>query len=173
LDWYLISSLATLALVIFTIIWGTGLWARIEKVEIKTSGVNYKTKRQELITFEVSDLEVQRTGQKEIRYLTKILLKLDEEDYGQLKGHVDFHSERELILLDQRIGLPKHKIQRIPWPQYEWRILDSSEWDKAKEGIQDKLSQAIFEVGLVWEDKPNKIKWQTIMKEDYGKWVKL
>ena len=149
----LIIAGITLIFVVLSFFLGPRPWARRERVKIKTSGVNYKMKNSEKLMFQISDLEVQRKGEKDIRYLTKILLKLDKNTYDELEELIDF-DERSMILLDDRVPIPKYKPTHIVWPQYEHKIKSISDWDRAKEEIQNKLRQVTFEVGLVWDDLP-------------------
>jgi hypothetical protein len=170
--WTFVIVCLALLVAIVSFAFGQRPWARREKVKIKTSGVTYRTKNCERVMFEISDMELRRSGEEDIRHLTQILLKLDKDMYDKLEKLIDFRGERVMILKDTRVTIPKYEPVRITWPEYEHKILNSSEWDKAKEGIQNKLRQAAFEVGLVWEDKPNKIKWKMITPRDYGKWRK-
>ena len=66
LDWQIIIGLLTLALVIFTIVWGTGLWTHRERVKIKITTLGYSINMVEKKITVYLGYELQRSGGKEI-----------------------------------------------------------------------------------------------------------
>lgn len=170
-NWQLIISLTTLGLVIFGILWGNNLLGRREKLKIKTTGVRLGSGNSGIVTFDISDMEFKRSGEADLRYFDKVLIKLDENTYDELKKLIDLRGERNVVLLDSRRPIPKYAPTKIDWPGWQWRILNRSDWDKVKERVQNKMAQVTFEIGLVWEDKPHKIMWKKITPRDYGKWI--
>jgi membrane protein implicated in regulation of membrane protease activity len=70
--------IALLGIIIMVVLF---LWPRREKVKIKTGGLNHRVgerAQNKVAIFKLYTTELQRTGGKDIRYLTQILLKLDE-----------------------------------------------------------------------------------------------
>jgi len=170
-DLTIIIGIVTLVLVIFTVVWGTGLWARRERAKIKTRGLHFQFRLGDRIVFKLNSTELQRSGNKELRSVKRILLRLDKSLHDELSQYIDFSQSRELILTGRQGNLRKDEIRTVEnWTDYEYKILDGSAWDKAKEKIVEQLHQATFEVGLIWEDNPSKTQWVRITPEDFDKW---
>jgi hypothetical protein len=175
MDWHLIISLATLVLVIFTIVWGTGLWARREKVEIKTTGLNYKT-LEDRITLKLFSTEIKRSGEKEVRCLNQIWLKPDKHSYNELRQCFSLPENGELMLAEGRLELRKGYPKLVErWNDYEYSALVDMKQDEQRNKVNrilSEMSKRTFEIGLVWDDS-RKTTWKTISPGELGKWVRL
>jgi hypothetical protein len=120
--------------------------------------------------------ELQRSGGKEIRYTTEILLKPDKQTYSKLCEYFKL-PEDGLIRINERLELPRDKIvypyiggERLSKPCYPAlpEIQNAKQRDIAQQ-IASQLSQRVHEVGVVLED--GKTTWKTISKGDQGKWM--
>jgi hypothetical protein len=174
--WHIIISLATLALVIFGIVWGNNLWGRREKIKIKFSSIDYKVDPSKPEIKVYWGAEFQRSGAKDARYIKQILLRPDKETYGELSKYFTL-PRNGLIEINDRLELPRDTIvssiiilASYPiYPALPALPRDAKQRDKAKQ-VADELSQKPHAVGLVWEDT-GKTTWKIIRKEDYGRWV--
>ncbi|MBN1862587.1 MAG: hypothetical protein JW790_02980 [Dehalococcoidales bacterium] len=127
LDLPMIIGIITLVLVIFTIVWGTGLWARRERAKIKTRGLHFQFKLGDRIVFKLNRTELQRSGNKELRSVKGILLRLDKSLHDELSQYIDFRQSRELLLTGRQGNLLKDEIRIVEhWTDYEYKILDGS-----------------------------------------------
>jgi hypothetical protein len=181
MDWYLILSLVTLVLILFTIVWGTGLWVRREKIKIKVTKPSYIANEYDRELRIIWSCELQRLGGEEIRYTAHICLKPDAQVYHKLEEYFDLPRDGVIRTYNQ-LELERGKIISTGrgvdtgvYPEYDALIDtgDSEKWKIAKQ-LSSKLREKEFEVGLIWEDKPNKKpKWRKIKQEDHGKWIKL
>jgi len=180
MDWYLIISLATLVLVIFTIVWGTGLWVRREKIKIKVTKPAYSANEVDRVLRVFWSCELQRLGGEQLRYTTHICLKPDAQVYHKLKKYFNLPKDgvirtpNRLELARGKIVLTGHGVDTGVYPEYDalMKTNDIEKWKIARQ-LLSELSQKVFEVGLVWEDKPSKKpKWRIIKQEDYG-WIIL
>ena len=178
MDWHLIISLATLTLVIFTIVWGTGLWVRREKVKIKFSSINYKVDPSKPEIKVYWGAEFQRSGQKDVRYIKQILLKPDKQTYRKLCKYFEL-PEDGMIRINEPLRLPRDaRVTPIQsgeppfhpvYPALPGLPRSAEQRDEAQQ-VANELSQKTHKVGLVWDDG-GKTTWKTIAKEDYGQWV--
>ncbi len=176
MDWQIIISLITLALVIFTIVWGTGLWARREKVKIKITSISYGVNDSDGIVKVYWGGEFKRSGRDGIRYITQILLKPDGQKHAELQQYFSLPQDG-VIRINERLELPRHKIvssghgDTAFYPDYDAfkETKDAKKWKIVRQ-IASELGQDTHEIALVWEDKPNKIKWKAIRPADYGQW---
>jgi len=177
LDWQIIIGLVTLALIIFTIVRGTGLWKHRERVKIKITTLDYIIDSAEKKITVYLGYELQRSGGKEIRYTTQILLKPAKQTYSKLCQYFKL-PEDGLIRISEQLKLQRDNIVS-PYmgggtpskPVYAALpgIQNAKQRDIAQQ-IASQLSQRVHEVGVVWEDD-GKTTWKTISKEDHGKWV--
>jgi len=178
MDWHLIISLATLVLVIFTIVWGTGLWLRREKIEIKIESMCYNVDDVYRKVKVYWGGKFKRSGRKETRYITKIYFKPDRQTYGELQQYISLPGDG-VIKIDTYIELPRDKIgysgygDEAFYPEYDaFSETNSTEKWRIARQLASELSQKRFEVGLVWEDG-GKTKWKMISSGELGKWVRL
>ncbi len=170
--WHLFISLATLALVIFTIVWGTGLWTRRERVKIKFTNIDYRiiAPKQEIRVRVYVGGEFQRSGEKEIRYINQVIFQPDKKLYNKLSKYFNLPASG-LIKINTRLKLQREVIVALSpsYPDYAMRS-GVQEQPLAIQKIAEELAQKTYKVGLVWEDKPDKIKWKTITPEDFEEW---
>ena len=181
LDWLTITGLAvsllTLLLVIFTIIWGTGLWARREKVKINVTKPSYSVNDFDRVLRVFWSVEVQKLGGQEVRYVAQICLKPDAQIYRELQKYFKLPQDG-VIRISKRLALPRGKMassghgDEAAYPEYEAvkETKGTEKWKKARQ-LASELELKRFEVGLVWEDG-GKSKWKMIKQEDYG-WITL
>ena len=176
MDWHLIISLATLVFVIFTIVWGTGLWTHREKVKFLITKPSYSTNDYDRVLRVFWSCELQRLGGEELRYITQILLKPDRQPYGELKRYFSLPDDG-VIRINKRLELARGKIvssghgDEAVYPEYEaFKETKGTEKWKIARQLASELSQKVFEVSLVWEDG-GKTKWKTIKQEDG--WITL
>jgi hypothetical protein len=177
LDWQIIIGLVTLALVIFTIVWGTGLWKHRERVKIRITTLDYSIDSVGRKITVYLGYELQRSGGKEIRYTTQILLEPDKQTYSKLCEYFKL-PEDGLIRINERLKLQRDNIvspymggatpSKLVYPALPG-IQDAKQRDIAQQ-IASQLSQRVHKVGVVWEDD-GKTTWKTISKEDHGKWM--
>jgi hypothetical protein len=184
MDWQIIISLITLALVIFGVIWGNGLWARRERVKIKFSIIAYSIDTfNSNIKIQVRwAADLQRFGGRNVRYTRQILIKSDIQKYSELceyfnlpgNGVIEINEWLKLMRDDivspyQAEGRPNYPVfsalQPLPIPS------DPAKLDAIRQ-IASELNQKAHKVCLVWDDG-RKTKWKRISQKDYGSWVKL
>jgi hypothetical protein len=172
MDWRLIIGLATLVLVIFTIVWGTGLWTRREKVKIKITKLEYTALELTDSIMVWLSCDVWMSGGKDIRYITGFRLKPDEHTYSQLCNYFDLPKDG-LIKLNQRIELRRDEIKptsglRVHYPALPAKKASMQEAKEATSLLTQERRKV--NIGLVWDDS-SKTTWKKISKENYGKWV--
>jgi hypothetical protein len=150
-------------------------WARREKVKIKITGLDCRVHGIDRKLTVYLGNELQRSGGKEIRYITQVLLKPEKQTYGELRNYFNLPDDG-LIRFGGRIKLPSDTIVPLYKPQFatypEFAAVSRIQEDElgSIQAIADKLSQKTHRVGLVWEDS-GKTTWKTVSKEDYGKWI--
>ena len=174
MDWQIIIGLVTLVLVIFTIVWGTGLWTRREKVKISVTKPSYSANDSDRVLRVFWSCELQRSGEKEIRYITQIQLKPDKQVYNELRQYFNL-PEDGVIRITNRLELARgkivstgHGVDKGVYPEYKAFIetKDIEKWKIARQ-LASELEQKVFEVGLVWEDG-GKTKWKKMDQKDKG-----
>jgi len=180
MDWSIIIGSVTLALIIFTIVWGTGLWVRREKIKIRSTKPSYSANDYDRVLRVFWSCELQRSGGEELRYTTHICLKPDAQIYRQLLEYFSLPNDG-VIRITNRLELARgkivstgHGVDTGVYPEYDalMKTNDIEKWGKSRQ-LLSELNQKGFEVGLVWEDKPNKKpKWRKINQEDEG-WITL
>ena len=178
MDWGTIAIIAiggaTLLLVIISLVWGTGLWRRREKAKIKVGPPDYRVDGVEPKIRVYLGIEFLRSGGSDIRYVSQLILKPDQELYEELRQYFELTSDG-MIKLDTRIPLPRDKFTSSynMWepPTYKAlpNIQDTQERDKATQ-IAKQLSQESYKIGLVWEDN-GKITWKTVSTKTSARWV--
>ena len=172
--WAIVIGGATLLLVIVSLIWGTGLWKRREKVKIRVTTLNYGVHFDpQAIDVDLA-IEFHRTGGNDIRYVHQVLLKPDKEIYNQLRQYFELPSDG-IIKLGQRMELPRDKFISsrgfIPKLTFEVSPNLRNKIERSEvESIASQLSQKSYKIGLVWEDN-GKITWKAVSTEAFGKWV--
>ncbi|MBA7481583.1 hypothetical protein ES707_17057 [subsurface metagenome] len=184
LDWLTITGLAvsllTLLLVIFTIFWGTGLWARRERVEINVTKPNYSVNDFDRVLRVFWSCELRRLGGEEVRYTSHICLKPDAQIYHRLKKYFNLPQDgvirtpNRLELAREKIVSTGHGVDTGVYPEYD-ALMETNDIEKWKIAGQlaSELESKRFEVSLVWEDNPSKKpKWRIIKQGDYG-WITL
>ena len=98
---------ATFLLVIISLIFGSGLWTRREKVKIKVTGLSCNlTNEGELKVY--LGMEFRRSGGSDIRDIKQVIIKPDQEIYDKLSQYYELDSEGTLKI-DTRIELPREK----------------------------------------------------------------
>ena len=179
MDWQIIISLITLALVIFGIIWGNGLWARREKIKINIHGPSYTATDFDRRLKVFWTCELQRLGGERVRYTARILLKPDKQTYKKLQKYISLPPDG-IIPITNRLELTREEI--VSWghwngdvavyPEYEAskKTIGTEQW-KTIYQLTSELEQKVFQVSLVWEDG-GKTKWKTI-KQGVSGWVTL
>jgi hypothetical protein len=178
MDWQIIISLITLALVIIGIIWGNGLWARREKIKINVTKPSYSANDFDGILRVFWSCELQRLGGNELRYTTHICLKPDTQTCHKLQKYFSLPKDgvirtpNRLELARGKIVSTGHGVDTGVYPEYGalMKTNDIEEWKIARQ-LLSELSQKVFEVGLVWEDG-GKTKWKIIKREVKG-WITL
>ncbi len=152
-------------------------WKQREIIKIRIpQKVDYKViiAKQKLVVY--LGLEFRRSGGREIRYITRVILKPDEQLYSELQQHFKLPKEGE-IEINNRVKLPRDEIVPLYKPElanYPEFMAISGIRENQLEGIQtvaDNLSLKTLKVRLVWDDDGKKTKWKKISEEDYGGWV--
>lgn len=167
-------GVATLILVTISLIWGTGLWRHREKVEIRVTSLSYSVDAIERKIRVYLGIEFLRSGGNDIRYISQVMLKPEQETYNQLKQYFELPPDG-IIRIDARIELPRDKFTSSygRWEPRAYKalanILNTEELDKATQ-IATQLKQKPHKLGLVWEDT-GKTTWKTVSTETSGKWV--
>lgn len=163
---------ATLLLVVVSLVWGTGLWKRREQVTIRVTSLSYAA---DGVLREIKvylGIEFRRSGGNDVRYVSQVILKPDQEVYEELRQYFELPSDG-MIKLDTRIPLPRDEVAStsMPHPTYKAlpNIQDTQERDRATQ-IATRLSQKSYKIGLVWEDN-GKTTWKAVSTEAFGKWV--
>jgi len=177
MDWHLFIGLATLVLVIFTIIWGTGLWTRREKVKFLVTKPNYNANEYDRVLRVFWSVEIQKFGGQEVHYVAQICLKPDGQTYDKLKRYFSLPDDG-VIRINKRLALSRGHIassghgDEAAYPEYGtlMKTNDIEKWKIARQ-LLSELSQKAFKVCLVWEDG-GKTKWKTIKQQDHG-WITL
>jgi len=174
MDWEPFVTVATLIVVIVTLIWGAGLWTRREKVKIRVTGLSDRVDGVERQISVYLGIEFRRSGGNDIRYISRVLRKPDQEIYGQLRQYFELPSDG-MMKWDTRIELPRDKfvssfnnLEPLTYKALP-SIQSGVDRDKATQ-IASQLSQKSYKIGLVWEDN-GKTVWKTISTECRGKWV--
>jgi len=177
LDWQIIIGLLTLALVIFTIVWGTGLWAHKEKIKINITKPSYSVNEFDRVLRVFWGCELQRLGGEEVRYISQICLKPDAQVYRKLQEYFSLPQDG-VIRINKRLELARGKIvssghgDEAAYPEYEaFKETTGIEQWKETRHIASELKQKVFKVGLVWEDG-RKTKWKMIKHKNHG-WITL
>lgn len=162
----------TLLLVIISLVWGTGLWRRREKVKIRVTTLDYIVHGVEREIKVYLGIEFRRSGGNEVRYVSQVILKPDQEIYNQLRQYFELPSDG-IIQFNTREKLSRDEVAPGSMPRPTYRALpniqDTQERNKASQ-IASQLSQKSYKIGLVWEDT-GKTTWKTISTEDFAKWV--
>jgi len=175
MDWQIIAVIVgLLAIAVPLIIWGTGLWRRREKAKIKVGPPDYRVDGVEPKIRVYLGIEFRRSGGNDFRYARQVILKPDQEIYGQLRQYFDLPSDG-IIKIDTRIELPRDKFASSydMWGPPTYKALPNiqavEDWDKAKQ-IASQLEKKSYKIGLVWEDN-GKITWKTVSTKTSARWV--
>ena len=153
---------------------------RREKIKIMVTKPSYSANDFDRVLRVFWSCELQRLGGEEVRYASHICLKPDAQTYHKLKKYFNL-PEDGVIRTPNRLELARgkivstgHGVDTGVYPEYDalMKTNDIEKWKIARQLLLE-LSQKVFEVGLVWEDKPSKKpKWRIIKQEDYG-WITL
>ena len=167
-------GVATLILVTISLIWGTGLWRHREKVEIRVTSLSYSVDAIERKIRVYLGIEFLRSGGNDIRYISQVMLKPEQETYNQLKQYFELPPDG-IIRIDARIELPRDRmissynnLESLAYGAHP-NIQSAEDRGKTKQ-IATQLSQKSCKIGLVWEDN-GKTTWKTISPETFAKWV--
>jgi hypothetical protein len=163
--------------VIVSIVWGTGLCARREKVKVKITNLDFRTQgaKEKLRVYLAG--EIRRPGGRAIRTVNRFELKPDSALYNKLRAHFCL-PDNGLITYTGPLTIPGDN-RRKPLPRgpadYEPVQPASSQESNTTQGgdvqsLTSRLNDTGFELGLVWDDT-EKIMWKKISKRDFGKWV--
>ena len=163
MDWQIIISLVTLALVIFTIVWGTGLWIRRGKLTI-----TYPQMLVKLETGKSTDIKIMCTfsllyakGTRDC-YISETWLELDRRLWKKLRKYFE---EVPLRMggIPGSNGLKKLELGKpqplgIDLSSRARRVITDEERKELDELVQ-KLWQR-YKIG--WKDSYGKTHWKTI-----------
>ena len=163
MDWYLIISLATLVLVIFTIVWGTGLWVRREKITI-----TYPQMLVKLETGKSTDIKIKCTfsllyakGTRDC-YISETWLELDRRLWKKLRKYFEEVPLRMGGIPGpnglKKLELGKPQPLGIDLSSRARRVITDEERKELDDLIQ-KLRQR-YKIG--WKDSYGKTHWKTI-----------
>lgn len=162
MDWQIIISSVTLALVIFTIIWGTGLWLRRETIKILYPNVltELKVDNGAWIHLEYS-FNIFRVRGKRNYYVSEILLELDKHLCEKLRPYFRIPESMSISLNQQ--DLRKLEVGKSEHFGYDDDF--QAKMTVAKEKVEefDNLVQKLwhrYKIG--WKDTYGEFHWKTI-----------
>ncbi len=176
MNWQAIGNVLLVVVVIVSIL--LPIWQSRDKIKIKIDEIAYRTStpRGELKVY--LNGEIERSGAVKERLLLTVLLKpVDGEAYSELHKYFSL-PEGDRIPLNGPLNVRKNfkvTLSKLAGSNYKPVLTASSKAERidqknATEGIARELEQKGHSIALVWGDS-RKIKWKTITKEDYGKWV--
>lgn len=163
MDWHIIISLATLALVVFGILWGNNLLGRRENVELRSPNMTAGLK----IINSVAGIQIEcsfsliYTKGTRGHLISAICFKLDKHLWARLKPYFKIYLENgKYFSLD---ALPKLELGKPLWLSHdEWyqarRVITEEEYKKLDELVQELWHQ--YKIG--WKDTYGKTHWKTI-----------
>ena len=166
-------GVATLFFVLITLIWGSGLWGRREKIRIKVTNLACNiTSDRELKVY--LGMEFRRSGGSDIRDIKQVVIRPDQEISDELSQYFELDSEGSFII-DTRIELPRDKFMSSydKWEHPTYRISPNTQNPPQRSEVMQiasQLNQKSYKIGLVWYDN-DKITWKTISPEYFAKWV--
>jgi len=162
MDWQITISLITLALVIFGIIWGNGLWVRRERIEIVYPNMLVQLKTNEVngIHFECNFRLTYVQGLRE-QYVSKIFIKFDKSSWERVRQFYKIPINIcKGINHDARVRLPiGHQVQFGHDAFFPTRRDISVEKLEEINNIVQALTHK-YKIG--WEDTYKNTHWKTV-----------
>ena len=168
--------MAGLILGLVNFLWGViSFWTRREKLKIRVTSPSYAIDGIHRQIRVYLGIEFRRSGGADIRYISRVILKPDQETYSQLGQYFNLPSDG-IIRYDTRIELPRDKVMSsfnniVHRTTYKAlpEIKNAKDRDKATQ-IARQLKQKTCKIGLVWEDNDKTI-WKTVSPDNFMNWV--
>lgn len=163
MDWHLIISLATLVLVIFTIVWGTGLWIRREKITITYPQmlVKLETGKSTGIQFECWFHLTYVKGTRD-HYVGKIFIEFNKRPWKKLSSSfaIPMRICKGIGSLDTPVKLELGKPTPFGYDDFFPARRAISEEERKE--LNSFVQTLCYRYKTGWEDAYGKTHWKTI-----------